>query len=143
MEGYTLPSGFIVKELCLLYSNWEFCHLLFKPPTNQNLSEGDRRTIRYTTTNLNQLVYHDGDVPYECLHDILTKVRLHKIYTYSDVAQRFLQHILPTAIITNIQAQGFTMPSMLPDPACFRLHNPRYCAKAKAIAVKRFVESNI
>ena len=96
--------------------------------------------IRYTTTNLNNLVYQDGDVPYECLYDILQAVQLHKIYTDGEVALRFLQNVLPTSMITNIQTQGFTIPSTLPDPACFRRHNFRYCAKAKAIAVKNFVE---
>ena len=140
IDGFTLPSGYIVKEICLLYPNWEFCHLLFKPPTNRDLSDVDERTIRYTTTNLNNLVYQDGDVPYECLYDILQAVQLHKIYTYGEVALRFLQNVLPTSMITNIQTQGFTIPSTLPDPACFRRHNFRYCAKAKAIAVKNFVE---
>ena len=120
VDGFTLPSGFIVKEICFLYPNWEFCHLLFKPPPNQNLSEVDKRTIRYTTMNLNNLNYLDGDVPYNCLHDIIQTVQLHDIYTYSEVAMKFLQDILPTSMITNIQTQGFKMPSVLPDPACFR-----------------------
>ena len=141
IDGFTLPSGFIVKEVCFLYPNWEFCHLLFKPPANRNLSDIDRRTIRWTTNNLNNLLYQDGDVPYECLYDILNAVHLHRIWTYSEVAQRFLQNVLPTSTIINIQTQGFTMPSRLPNPACFRRHSFRYCAKAKAIAVKNFVES--
>ena len=141
IDGFTLPSGFIAKEICFMYPNGEFCHLLFKPPVNQNLTRADERTIRYTTSNLNNLVYQDGDVPYECLNDILQTVQLYVIYTYSEVALRFLQSVLPTSIITNIQTQGFKMPSTLPDPACFRRHNCRYCAKAKAIAVKNFVES--
>ena len=141
MDGYTLPCGFILKELCLLFPNGEFTHLLLKPPANQHLSEIDVRTIRYTTNNLNNLCYHDGDVPYECMQDVLKKVQICRIFTYSEVSQRLLQEILPTSMITNIQSLGFTMPSSLPDPSCFRTHNPRYCAKAKAIAVKRFVES--
>ncbi|KAL5259993.1 hypothetical protein ACHWQZ_G010193 [Mnemiopsis leidyi] len=141
VDGFTLPCGFIVKEICFLYPNWEFCHLLFKPPADQNLSDVDKRTIRYTTMNLNNLNYLDGDVPYNCLNDIIQSVQLYDVYTYSEVAMKFLQEMLPTTMITNIQTQGFEMPSTLPDPKCFRQHNHRYCAKAKAIEVKKFVES--
>ena len=140
IEGFTLPSGFVAKEVCFLYPNWEFCHLLFKPPCDRHLSNIDRRTIRWTTNNLNNIFYQDGEVPYECLHDILKTLQLHTIWTYGEVAQRFLQDFLPTSIITNVQTLGYSMPSELPSPACFRQHNYRYCAKAKAIAVKNFIE---
>ena len=48
IDGFTLPSGFILKEMCILYPNDEYDHYLFKNPGWQ-LTEADRRTIRYTT----------------------------------------------------------------------------------------------
>ena len=39
IDGCTSPSGFIVKEKCLLYLSGKFCHVLLKPPANQKLSK--------------------------------------------------------------------------------------------------------
>ena len=139
VDGYTTPSGFIVKEICIMFPDGEYNHYLLKHPANQYLTEVDKRTIRYATTHLNNLSYDDGDVPYEFLQNILSEYRQYHVYTYSEVALKLLQNILPTSVITNIQNLGFEMSSTLPDPKCFRKHNPRYCGKAKAIAVKNFV----
>ena len=141
VDGYTTPNGFIVKEMCIMFPDEEYNYFLFKPPTNLHLTEADQRTIRYATTHLNNLSYHDGDVPYEFLQEIISKYRQYNIYTYSEVAMKLLQKTLSTSVITNIQNMGYKMPSTLPDPACFRKHNPRYCGKAKAIAVKNFLKN--
>ncbi len=141
VDGYTLPSGFIVKELCVMFKNSEYNYYLLKPPANRQLSDMDKGTIRYTTTHLNNLSYYDGDFPYENLHEILSRYREYRIYTYSDVAVKLLHRLLPTSVTINIQDLGFKMPAMLPDAACCRVHNPRYCAKAKSISIKNFVES--
>ena len=140
-EGFTLPCGYVVKELCIMYPNHGYEHYLLQPPVNQQLSEIDYRTIRFATKNLNNLAYHDGDIPYTCIPDILKKIRYHKIFTYSEITLRCLQEILPTTVITNIQALGFKMPSTLPGSTCVKRHNPRYCALSKAIAVKNFMNS--
>ena len=63
------------------------------------------------------------------------------MYTYNDLNLKFIQNILPTTIVTNVQELGFQMPDVLPDANCFRSHNSRYCAKAKCVAIKNFVES--
>ena len=140
VEGFTTPSGFIVKELCFLNSNMEFDHLLMKPPGDMLLTEVDRKTIRYTTRHLNSLNYHDGVVPYGCLDEIISKYRECKVYTYSNAATELLRRAMPTTIIFDCQQLGMKMPKELPDPKCFRLHSFRYCAKAKSIAIKNFVE---
>ena len=139
MDGYTLPNGFIMKELCVLYPNDEYNHFLFKKPDSL-LSQISERTVRYTTQHLNNLSYEDGDITYTLIPDILDKIKDLKVYTYSDIAQKFLQEILPTTTIENVQNRGYQMPAKLPDSKCFRTHNQRYCAKAKAIAVKKFMK---
>ena len=139
LEGFTLPEGFIVKEICLIYPNDEYNHFLFKKPDGF-LSEISKKTIRYTTQHLNNLSYEDGDISCNLLPAILEKVKDLTIYTYSDIAQKFLQHYLPTTAIENVQNQGNKIPSQLPDSKCFRSHNQRYCARAKAIAIKKFVD---
>ena len=140
-DGYTLPSGFIVKEICCMFPNGEFNHNLLKPPVNWNLSELDKRTIRYTTRNLNNLSFHDGWYPYENMNEIFERFQEYHIYTYSDVTLRLIQQFLPTTVVVNVQDIGFEMPDSLPDAVCFRAHNARYCAKAKCIAIKNFIES--
>ena len=139
-DGYTLPSGFIVKEICCMFPNGEFNHYLMKPPMNRNLSDVDKRTIRFATRNLNNLSYHDGWFPYENMHEIFARFHEYQVYTYSDVTLRLIQSFLPTTVVVNVQSLGFQMPDTLPDANCFRSHNARYCAKAKCIAIKSFVE---
>ena len=138
LDGYTLPGQFVLKEMCLIYPNEEYNHYLFKKPDGF-LSNLAMKTVRYTTENLNNLSYEDGDIPYTLIPEILEKVKDLRIFTYSDIAMRFLQMHLPTTSIENIQHRGYKMPATLPNTKCFRLHNPRYCARAKALAVKKFL----
>ena len=141
MDGYTLPSGFIVKEICCMFPNGEFNHYLMEPPMNRDLNDVDRRTIRFATKNLNNLSYHDGWFPYDKMHDIFLRFQEFRVYTYSDLTLKFIQNFLPTTVVINVQELGFQMPEVLPDASCFRLHNARYCAKAKCVAIKKFIES--
>ena len=140
IEGYTLPTGFIAKELTIIFPNTEYTHYLFEKPVNFILSLIDEKTVRYATRHLNNLIYADGDTPYNQLGPILQKLSKYTIYTYSQIASNFIQEFLPTTIVINTQDLGHQLPKVLPDPSCFRLHCPRYCAKAKALAVRDFVE---
>ena len=141
LEGYTLPSGYMIKELCIIFPNGEYNHFLFQKP-DWLLSEVSRRTIRYATQHLNNLSFEDGDIPYIILPSLLEKIKEFRVYTYSDIAQKFLQQHLPTTSIENIQTTGYQIPKELPDSKCFRDHNQRYCAKAKALEIKKFYEKN-
>ena len=142
LEGYTLPSGFIAKELTIIYTNSEYSHYIFEKPDNIVLSAQDAKTVRYATRHLNSINYGDGDIPYNQLGTILSKLEDFTIYTYSDIASKLLQKFLPTTVVINTQDLGQKLPKQLPDPNCFRLHqNYRYCAKAKAAEVKDFVEN--
>ena len=142
LEGYTLPSGFIVKELCVLYPNGEYSHHLFKPPSNKLLSEIERRTVRYATIHLNHISYNDGYIPYANVDEILSKYQDCQVFTYGEVSLNFLQSAMPTTVIENIQNRGFKLSAELSDPGCCRIHPPRYCAKAKALAIKSFLSVN-
>ena len=141
VEGYTLPSGFIVKELCVMYTNNEFSHFLFEAPADYYLSDSDKTTILFTTKYLNKLSYYDGDIPYTLLSSILHKLRQYKIYTYGQTSQKLLQGFLPTTIVVNLQSSGFAMSEFLQNPECGRIHPARYCAKAKTLAIQKFIES--
>ena len=138
IEGYTLPSAFILKELCIIYPNNDYEHYLFQQPT-LDLTKKDEQTVRYTSKYLNQLGYSDGYIEYNQIENTLTPVKDDIIYTYSDIAVCALQKYLPTTVIINIQNEGFVMPKTLPESGCFRKHCQRYCGKAKAIAVKNFM----
>ena len=140
MEGYTLPTGFIAKELAVIFPNSEYAHYLFEKPNNFVLSLTDKKTLRYATRHLNNLSYDDGDIPYNQIGPILQKLTNYSIYTYSEIVKNFIQVFLPTTVVINTQDLGYQLPKTLPDPSCFRIHRPRYCAKAKALAVKNFIE---
>lgn len=138
IEGYTLPSGFIMKELCMLFPNGEYNHFLFAKP-EMDLTERDLRAMRYTTENLNNLSYDDGDIPFNLIGQILEKVKDCRIFTYSEISLKTLQTYLPTTSIINVQSRGFKMPPALPTSGCFRDHNQRYCAKAKSFEVMKYL----
>ena len=139
LEGYTLSSGFILKELCVLFPNGEYCYHLMAAPREKRLTNTEKRTVRYATHNLNGLSYSDGDTPYDCIGDILSKYQDCRIFTYSEVGLNFLQCFLPTTIVINVQDMGFQLPTLLPNPGCCRIHAGRYCAKAKSYAIQTFL----
>lgn len=139
-EGFTLPSGFILKEMTIIFPNREYKHFMFKNPDNFFPTARDNKTIRYTTKNFNQLSFTEGDVSYNLIDDILTPYKNYKLYTYSDIFCSFLEKRLPTTAVTNIQDFGHKLPATLPKPNCFKNHNPRYCSLAKALRVLKLVE---
>ena len=138
-EGYTLPSGFLLKELCIMHPNNEYSHYLFKTDHCLSLTENDLRTIRYVTEKVNGLLYHDGDIPLKHLREILNRYKDNIIYTYSELMRTTIQQHLPVTVVINVQDMGYTLPRLLPDPHCFRFHCFRYCAKSKAIAIRNFM----
>ena len=142
VEGYTLPTGYILKELAIIYPNTEYAHYLFEKPEDVILSQRDEKTVRYATRYLNSLNYADGDIPYQQLESILQKLSDCTIYTYSEVAAKLIQELLPTTVVINTQDLGQKLSKQLPDSGCFRIHlNYRYCAKAKALSIIDFVEN--
>ena len=143
IEGYTLPAGYILKELVIIHPNTEYAHYLFKKPDDFVLSHQDEKTVRYATRYLNSLNYADGDTPYQQLESILQKLSDCTIYTYSEVATKLIQELLPTTVVINTQDLGQKLSKQLPDSGCFRIHlNYRYCAKAKALSIKDFIEKD-
>ena len=87
VDGYMIPSGFLLKELCILFSNGEYDHFLFSKP-DWNLSERDIRTIRYATQHLNNLDFNDGTTPYEQIPVVLNKIKKFHVYTYSEISKK-------------------------------------------------------
>ena len=140
-EGFVLPSGFVLKELTVLWFNGDFNHFIFQPPKDLQLTSSDLTTIRYASKNLNQLSYNEGLIPYSCLDEIINNFVNETIYTYSEVFERFLQNMLPATMIINVQDCGFNIPRTLPSPPCFKTHSPRYCSLAKAKSVLGFLQT--
>ena len=151
IEGFSTKSGFILKELCILYDGEEFDHYMFEKPS-WTLTGKDLETVRYASTQLNGLHLYDGSIPYKEIDGILRGIRDYQIYTFSGLAVKTLRTYLPnTKKIKNIQDLGFEMPKHLPNSHCFRSHNVwdkqhyftshryRYCAKAKALEVRDFM----
>ena len=146
IEGFTLPCGFIVKELAIYYTNNEFDHFLFERPHDVQLSYRDLSTIRYITEELNALSYEDGLIPYSQMQPILGKLLGYTINTYGIDAKKCLLKCVPTSVIINTQDIGQKISKILPNPKCFRDHGNqehgyRYCGKAKVIAIKQFMEN--
>ena len=139
-EGFTLPSGYVLKEMSIIFFNREYKHFLFKKPTNFLPTPKDIITIKYTTNRFNGLSFLEGDVPYNLIEDILTPYKDYKMYTYSYIFKNFLQNILPSTTIINIQTYEKKLPANLPKPNCFRNHKARYCSLAKAKEILKIVE---
>ena len=142
VEGFQLSNIFIVKELYIQIPSREFRQFIFKNPKDLQLNDEDLRTVRYTTRHLSGLSYTDGDVPYDEVAVVLNRLKNCTIYTYGYTARNFLRTYLPTTVIVDIQELGFNMPTELPKTPCFINHRPRYCARAKADAIRLYLESN-
>ena len=141
LEGFTLPSGYIVKEMTTIFPNGEYNHYIFMNPKDVTLTAQDERTVRYATKNLHGLNYADGDIPYDQFEVIFGKLTDFNIYTYSVIAVKFIQQFLPTTVVVNTQDMGHKLPKCLPDSNCFRMHkNYRYCSKSKAAEIRDFIE---
>jgi hypothetical protein len=139
-EGYSTKSGFVHKELCIYYDTDRYDHYLFKKP-EEKLSDADMVTVRWATCQLNGLDFEDGSIPYKEIDQILQKIENYQIYTFSEIAVNTLTRYIPNAPkIKNIQDFGFEMPQRLCFAYCFRPHLPRYCAKAKAKEVRKFMK---
>lgn len=141
-EGFQLKRLYVLKELHVLGENEEYKHFFFKAPLTLEPDEVDRKTIRYTTRNLSQLSWSEGDVPYEAIRPILQKFENHTLYTYGYTTTNFLKTILPTTVIIDTRDYQLQMPKEIPKQRCFYNHCPRYCAMAKAHVIKQHVEEH-
>ena len=138
LEGFTLPSGFIVKELTILSDNLKYQHFHFNKPKDFYPTAGDLRTIKYTSEVLSQLYFDDDSLlPYSTINDILKQMSSHKIYVAGHTAHKFITTYLPTTEVINLcKEYKFKYPLILPSVECFKQHTPRYCSLAKAKRIK-------
>lgn len=142
-EGFTLPSGYVLKELTIIFPSREYKHFMFKKPDHFYPSPKDLKTIRYASQHFNQLSFTEGDIPYNLISNILTPYKEYTMYTYSDIFVTFLKRRLPTTSVINIQTFGYKLPKTLPKPNCFRNHTARYCSLAKAKQILKILENDI
>lgn len=141
VEGFALTELYVVKELVLIFSNETHDHYLFKAPAEYLCQPKDQKTVRYITKHLNHLSWFDGEVLYSNVERILKRIQGFRVYCYGMTAKRFLLRYLPTTVIINVQEEmKCQMPKTLESCECFRRHPSRYCAKAKALFIKDFVD---
>ena len=142
LEGFTLPSGFIAKELTILDDNLTYQHFHFTKPEDFHPTAQDLRTIKYTSEVLSQLYLDDNSLlPYSTINTILRQMSSHKIYVAGHTAHKFITTYLPTTEVIDLcKKYKFTYPLKLPYIECFKLHTPRYCSLAKAKYIYKFME---
>ena len=142
IEGFTLTSGFIAKELTILYDDLRYQHFHIAKPKNFHPTDQELRTIRYTSKFLNQLYLDDDNLlPYSTINDILRQMSSHKIYVAGHTAHKFITTYLPTTEVIDLcKNYKFTYPLKLPYIECFKQHTPRYCSLAKAKYIYKFME---
>lgn len=146
IEGYRLPSGFIVREMSVIFDNGNFQHFEFKCPTGYYPTMQDQDTIKYTTRYLNEIHYYDdGLLPYSVVDDILRSLANQTIYVGGHSTFNFITAKLPlTRVIDICKTFEFRYPKiLLPSSKCFRQHNNRYCSAAKAEYVQGFLKTLI
>ena len=141
LEGFTLPSGYIIKELTVLNDDDEYQHFHFSAPKNFRPTPSDLYTIDYTTKHLNQLSLSDDSLlPYATIDVILQNIVNNTIYVAGHSAYNFIKSRLPLSNIVNIcTALNFKYPATLESANCFKTHRARYCALAKARCIKKFM----
>tara|TARA_B110000037_G_scaffold189010_1_gene220879 strand:- start:153 stop:614 length:462 start_codon:yes stop_codon:yes gene_type:complete len=145
LEGFVLPTRYIIKELTILYESGAFQHFHFNAPTDFIPTEKEMQTIKYTTKYLNQLNLHDESIlPYSTLDVILKTVATRTIYVAGNAARKFLTAKLPTTCVIDISKKyGFKYAAALPRMSCFKVHTSRYCSLSKGMYIRNFLNSNV
>ena len=143
LEGFTLPSGYYIKELTIMNENGNgYQHFHFNAPDNFQPTPSDQCTINYTTRHLNQLTLCDDSLlPYSTIEIILQNLSTRTIYVAGHSAYNFIKNYLPLTNIINISStHDFKYPPTLDPVSCFKTHRPRYCSLAKARCIKNFMQ---
>ena len=143
LEGYTLPTWYIIKEMTVIFENNNLQHFQFAAPTDFQPTGRDLYTIRFTTKYINEIAYSDNSLLlYPMIDCILQKLSSQTIYVAGHCAYQFLSTKLPTTRIIDVCTKhDFKYPKELPTANCFKQHRPRYCSMAKATYVKHFMDS--
>ena len=141
LEGFTLPSGYIIKELSVIFDDDNFQHFQFKAPPNFYPTTEEQRTIKFSTKYLNQLYLTDDSLlPYSTINEILKNLSFHTIYVAGHSAYNFIKAKLPmTHVIDICIKNNFKYPKQLSKSNCFKDHNPRYCSLSKCEYIKKFM----
>ena len=144
LEGFTLTSGFIAKELTVFYNNRNFQHFHFTKPIDFQPTAQELCTIKYTSEVLSKLYLDDFSLlPYTTINTILRQISSHKIYVAGHTAHKFITTHLPTTKVIDIcKEYKFKYPLVLPSVACFKEHTPRYCSLAKAKNIYKFMNAD-
>ena len=141
IEGFTLPSQFIVKELTMLFSNGEFNHNLFEIPMDYTPTLEDLTTVKYATKYIHSLSFTEGDMPYNKLTEFVRRLESCKVYCYGHSTRKLIETLIPFTPVIDVQQEGFAMPKTLPRSNCGRSHEGRNCSMSKAYCVKQYCEN--
>lgn len=74
LEGFLLKRMYVIKEMTVLYENGSVDHYMFAAPTSLRLTSSEATTVRYVSQRVNGLSYHDGDITYEEVYNIVRKL---------------------------------------------------------------------
>ena len=142
LEGFNLPSGYIVKELTIIFNDDSYQHFHFNAPKDFFPTAKDLRTINYVRRHLNGLsLSNDCLLPYTSINDILNNLTSYTIYVAGNSAHKFIMNHLPLNNIIDICSEyDFKYPEELLPMGCFKQHNPRYCSLSKAKYIKSIIK---
>ncbi len=132
VEGYSLPDGYVIKELTIMSMSGDYTHVTFKPPP-MPLSPVDQRTIDYACRYLNGLFWEEGLLPYTMLPGILETLRGAELICHGVMASTWLKKVCPNSRIRDTSTQQQKFPRTIPFwTSCGKNHNTRYCSLHKA-----------
>lgn len=147
LEGVNLRSGYIVRELAIFFpaENGGVRTFYFATPEDLELTHLDRRTNyhhRHSLNGANLDVFIPGALCSTLLHPILKSLATYKIYVAGNVAQNFLQSLLPYTVVEDICKKfGFKYPKRVPHQrTCGLDHSGRYCAASKLNEIVQFMD---
>ena len=147
VDGVNLTHRMIVRELSLFFLDTQTTrHYFFKRPLDLRMTHNDRQTERYSKQVLGGLGIDDhaeGSLDYYAHIRVIRSLQEYRIFLVGDVAEKFVNNILPYGDIWNLQnVSSFTYPKELPPANCGIPHNPRYCSLAKLWCVKAYMDNN-
>ena len=141
VEGFNFHTGFVIRELTLLFPDNSEQHFQFRNPETVYLDDRDKRTAKFAKRHLHGFSATDDGtccLPYSIYPQILKAVENCRIYVAGQIARRFFMKNLPYTPIIDVYSSWDFMkyPIELENPQCFFLHRFRYCSLAKARYLK-------
>lgn len=148
MQGFTLSSGFRVKELAI-GDGESISHFIFQPDISyERLNKRECRQVRWEENNLHHLHYENGYVPYNQLKDILEQhtCGVEVVFVKGSQKEKVLRDLLSSVkpVIINLQDNIYCPLLSLSQNSCaYHYKSESSCAIENVKLILKFLKMDL